>query len=159
MIRYPTHLHFDQSGTAVARFLGDKVGQVTIHPKEGHPWHLSACPESVDELGRKCLACQKGLQSQPRSVALAWDLQKNKWCVLVATSSLILGIYRAAMAAVGHEGLFREGLGPDLVLQRAAGRTLVEAVPETMGERRGSGDPPPLVDFMRGLESRSAWTL
>lgn len=157
MNRYPTHLHFDSSGSAVARFFGTKVADVVVHRVDRKMSQaLMACPESVGE-GTPCLLCREtggALAGEQRSVAMAWDLHKCRWCVYVAPPFVI----RRISDSVSEAGfVVGERDSPDVILQRQRGNTLVCPMGETASEERGDGNPPPLEDYLLGMKTRSIW--
>lgn len=156
MTRYPTPLSFDLSGTAVARFFGDDLALVEVHKRDDVRLILSACPTSIGVLGRVCSACPG--TTERRRVALCWDVSRGKWCVLAGTTCLLSRIRRFSLGVVPHAGILSLGLGPDVVVQRMADSPpMVRVLEETVGVERGTGDPPPLGDFVRGMEAWSCF--
>lgn len=159
MTRYPTHLQFDQSGTAIARFFGNRLAGVDMHWSKGVARNLSVCPLSVGLLGKKCRACGEGQSGIPRTVALCWDVTRERWCHLIGHRLLMAKIYSLSISEVGNAEMFANGHGPDIVIQRQGRTAQVRSLPETCLMSRGVGDPPEIEDFLRGLESRSIWSV
>lgn len=150
MTRYPTHLHFDVSGSAMIRFADPRIALLSIHwAKAGVGQHLLACPDSIDEPG-KCLLCKArpGAESLPRVAGMGWDLCKKKWCIFISTQ----GVFDKIRQTLAEEDLNIEDR--DVVLQRVKGDVLVSL---------GGDSPLPnkkqpfFEDFLDGLASRSYW--
>lgn len=148
--RYPTHLYFDASQSAMAKFFGDKIANVDIHSSMGLCQVLSVCPESIGLLGIKCRACLEGKPSKPRLVALAWDVHKNRWCVYLSSPKTFESILSAAKCA----SKLAFGKAPVMILQREDNETMVEAIEQDAVTK---GIRPELEDFLRGMEARSYW--
>jgi hypothetical protein len=159
MIRYPTHLQFDQSGTAIARFFGNRLAGVEMHWIKGIGRNFSVCPLSVGLLGKKCRACMDGQTGIARTVALCWDVARDRWCHLIGHRLLMAKIYNLSISEVGNIEMFSNGHGPDIIIQRKGTTAQVRSIPETCVLSRGVGDLPEIEDFLRGLESRSIWVV
>ena len=60
MNRYPTHLAFDRSKSAIIRLKGRNLAQVVVHWAKdyGIPQSLLVCPDSVGMDGPSCKLCK-----------------------------------------------------------------------------------------------------
>ena len=160
MIRFPTQLRFDESGSAAIRLFGTQVADVKLHWRQGVRQNLLACPEDIGLLGFRCSGCVDDVPGSMRTVATGGDLNRQRWCVLISHADVVKRIFEASLSETGGvPEITRRGMGPDVVLQVVSGHTFVETIGSTTGLPRGNGERPQLEDFLRGMESRSAWKL
>lgn len=162
MTRYPTHLAFDRSRSAKITFQGEDRVVVNVH------WvgaisvaqHLLVCPDSVGPDGPECKLCkgEEFPKTYPRMVALGWDERKSRWCIYVAPEKVFDEISLVLESNGVDMEAFCAGKGPPIILQREGMTTLVEIGSEFSSRaKQVRPKPPPLEDFLRGLQSRSFW--
>jgi hypothetical protein len=157
--RYPIHLHFDASGTAIIRPFGKETIEIRAHFQDCIPRNFAACPESIGLLGRKCSICKRGDQGIHRRISLGWDVVEEKWCHLMSSNWVVSKILDVAIKEVGSMELFCSGYGPDILIQRVGNDVQIRSIEDTCIVQRGDNKIPDLREFLRGLESRSKWAV
>ena len=158
--RYPSLLHFDGSGTAVARFPPRRRAEVVVHRVPRERWVKTVCPISLGS--DHCRICSGSAQADRNidlGVGVCWDALKGRWCCL-GGSSLLWSRIESSMrdVGVGYKDM-SAGMSVDVMLQKRPGEsTLVEADRRSIDVHDWS-EAPYVDEFLGGMSSRSMWRM
>lgn len=147
---------FDSSGSVVIRVF-DRPAEVGVHwcSAKVSQFRL-VCPDTMSDT-KSCLCCAATKQPpSTRMMSLAWDVKESRWCVYMAHPLVFKEIFEKCVAAGASPEMIKNGQGPDLILQRIGKRTIVGAIPETLGIVRGSGQQP-FSEYVDSLEKMSLY--
>ena len=145
---------FGQKGRRL-RFFG-KPGLVGFHLEEGSKLANSACPAVC--LGRRCCACESGDRVSTKLVALAWDLDEEKWVACVASRIEFAKVSLECLKIGCTDAVLESGKGPDVIVQGWGESTLIVPVAEAIGSQRGDGKVPCLDEQVGMLVKRSRFS-
>jgi hypothetical protein len=148
-------LKLDSSGSARVRFF-DRPVLVSLHwAGDRRPSHELICPDSA--VGAGCRACSDGDPCSERLVMTCWDVRKKTWAFLIDRRVLANDVAKKCSAMGITKEMLSSGAGPDFLLERSGGSTLVEEVPESVGQKRGDGGIPEMKRVLAVLARRSVW--
>lgn len=152
-------LYFDSSGSARARFAGKPV-EVGVHWCNAVvAYRRLVCPDTILPEEKRCLFCRAtGGVPTMKAVAVAWDLNMLRWSVYMGTKQSFGEIWAASRAQGVTEMMMEAGNGVEIIIQRIGKSSLAVAVPDAM-RRPLEQDPPAADGILRGIVSKSIWTM